>query len=168
MANALYYTFSTVSQTLAGAITLLGAFILYRLQMLNSDINDSADHIRTHVVGDARKNLDVAIRSGHPERILELAKEPSLVVGGVREELDASRNKIQALINLKRFILNSFWISLRLTIGLIGMSVVVLSITPLLVQSAWVSLLTFVVWLLWFFACLRSYVTILRKSLKEA
>lgn len=32
MQNALLYTFSTIAQTLAGAIALLGAFVLYRLQ----------------------------------------------------------------------------------------------------------------------------------------
>jgi hypothetical protein len=33
MDTALYYTFSTISQTLAGAIALLGAFVLYRFQI---------------------------------------------------------------------------------------------------------------------------------------
>ena len=32
MDNALYYTFSTIAQTLGGAIALLGAFVFYRLQ----------------------------------------------------------------------------------------------------------------------------------------
>jgi hypothetical protein len=163
--NALYYTFSTVSQTLAGAITLLGAFVLYRFQLLDRDINESVDDIRTHVVGEARKNIEVAIREGHPERILELAKEPSLVVGGVRQELEASRNKIRDTLNLKRSIYCLFMVSLGLTIGLIAASVVVLSVTPLLGQSAWVPF-SFRVGLFWFFSCLASYVAILWKSLK--
>ena len=40
MTNQLYYTFSTIAQTLAGAIALLAAFILYRLQTLNKDIEE--------------------------------------------------------------------------------------------------------------------------------
>src|SRR6266446_456701 len=36
--NTVFYTFSTIAQTLAGAIALLGAFVLYRLQSLSSDI----------------------------------------------------------------------------------------------------------------------------------
>jgi hypothetical protein len=34
MENALYYTLSTIAQTLSGAIALLAAFVLYRLQFL--------------------------------------------------------------------------------------------------------------------------------------
>ena len=138
METALYYTFSTVSQTLAGAITLLGAFVLYRFQLLDRDINESVDDIRTHVGGEPRKNIEVAIREGHPERILELAKEPFLVVGDVRELLEASRNKIRDTLNLKRSIYYLFMVSLWLTIGLIAASVVLLSVTPLLGPSAWV------------------------------
>ena len=136
METALYYTFSTVSQTLAGAITLLGAFVLYRFQLLDRDINESVDDIRTHVGGEPRKNIEVAIREGHPERILELAKEPFLVVGDVRELLEASRNKIRDTLNLKRSIYYLFMVSLWLTIGLIAASVVLLSVTPLLGPSA--------------------------------
>src|SRR5882762_587970 len=46
MENTLYYTFSTIAQTLAGAIALLGAFILYRLQKLNNGLDDHAKFIR--------------------------------------------------------------------------------------------------------------------------
>ncbi len=34
--TALYYTFSTIAQTLAGAFGILGAFVLYRLQGIKS------------------------------------------------------------------------------------------------------------------------------------
>src|SRR6478672_9742333 len=46
MESTLYYTFSTIAQTLAGAIALLGAFILYRLQKLNNGLDDHAKFIR--------------------------------------------------------------------------------------------------------------------------
>lgn len=45
IANALFYTFSTISQTLAGAIALLGAFVLYRLQSLNLEIEEESRSI---------------------------------------------------------------------------------------------------------------------------
>lgn len=38
--TTLYYTFSTISQTLAGAIALLAAFVLYRIQLLNSEMDN--------------------------------------------------------------------------------------------------------------------------------
>jgi len=33
MDTAIYYTFSTIAQTLAGGIALLGAFVLFRFQL---------------------------------------------------------------------------------------------------------------------------------------
>src|SRR5439155_13188719 len=45
MSNALYYTFSTIAQTLAGAMALLAAFLLYRLQVLNRAIDSDAERI---------------------------------------------------------------------------------------------------------------------------
>lgn len=45
MSNALYYTFSTIAQTLAGAMALLAAFLLYRLQTLNQGMYEDAERI---------------------------------------------------------------------------------------------------------------------------
>jgi hypothetical protein len=45
MINTVFYTFSTISQTLAGAIALLGAFVLYRLQSLSSEIEKDARNL---------------------------------------------------------------------------------------------------------------------------
>jgi len=45
MINTIFYTFSTMAQTLAGAIALLGAFVLYRLQSLRSDIEIDSGEI---------------------------------------------------------------------------------------------------------------------------
>lgn len=41
MENALFYTFSTIAQTLGGAIALLGAFVLYRLQSISNELEDA-------------------------------------------------------------------------------------------------------------------------------
>jgi hypothetical protein len=49
MENALLYTFSTIAQALGGAIALLSAFVLYRLQSLDAlmwqDSDDLSDAI---------------------------------------------------------------------------------------------------------------------------
>jgi len=45
MENALYYTFSTIAQTLAGAIALLAAFALYRLQSLDNIIEEKCSFV---------------------------------------------------------------------------------------------------------------------------
>ena len=40
MENALFYTFSTIAQTLAAAIALLGAFVLFRLQTIGATLQE--------------------------------------------------------------------------------------------------------------------------------
>src|SRR5882762_7665944 len=45
MENTLYYTFSTIAQALAGAIALLGAFVLYRVQSIDRDLYEAADAV---------------------------------------------------------------------------------------------------------------------------
>jgi hypothetical protein len=44
--NVFYYTFSTIAQTLAGAIALLAAFLLYRFQIMASALKDHAEFVR--------------------------------------------------------------------------------------------------------------------------
>lgn len=43
MENTLYYTFSTIAQTLAGAVAFLGAFVLFRLQAISHLLQSSAE-----------------------------------------------------------------------------------------------------------------------------
>ena len=40
MANAIFWTFSTIAQTLAGAIALLGAFALFKLQSTSRALDE--------------------------------------------------------------------------------------------------------------------------------
>jgi hypothetical protein len=45
MENTLYYTFSTIAQALGGAIGLMGAFVLYRLQSIDQELFNAVDQI---------------------------------------------------------------------------------------------------------------------------
>jgi len=47
METAFYYTFSTIAQALATMIALVGAFVLYRAQLLGSGLYQAAGVIRT-------------------------------------------------------------------------------------------------------------------------
>jgi hypothetical protein len=40
--NTLYYTFSTIAQTLAGGVAFLGAFVLFRFQGIASQLRENA------------------------------------------------------------------------------------------------------------------------------
>jgi hypothetical protein len=74
MQNALLYTFSTISQTLAGAIALLGAFVLYRLQAVDASIRFLSAYFSSRVKnsGGAAPSL-LHLRCCHQE-ILDMAK----------------------------------------------------------------------------------------------
>ena len=40
METTLYYIFSTIPQVVAGAIALLGAFVLFKIQFINRDLDE--------------------------------------------------------------------------------------------------------------------------------
>jgi hypothetical protein len=51
--NTLYYIFSTIAQTLAGAIAFLGAFVLFRLQSIAHSLRSNAELLCRSWLGDA-------------------------------------------------------------------------------------------------------------------
>ena len=82
------------------------------------------------------------------------------------DEIGVSRSRLRVLLNYKRSVLRRFLVSLFLTVGLIGFSVVVLTRTPYIAESLRAAYYVFTVGLLWFFGCLASYAAILTKSLR--
>jgi hypothetical protein len=52
MENTLYYTFSTIAQSLAGAIAFVGAFVLFRLQAISQALRSGADILGRLWLGD--------------------------------------------------------------------------------------------------------------------
>jgi len=62
MENTLYYTFSTIAQSLAGAIAFLGAFVLFRLQAISHLLSSSAELLARAWMGDPEIQRAVAAR----------------------------------------------------------------------------------------------------------
>jgi hypothetical protein len=52
MENALYYTLSTIAQTLAGSLAVLVAFVLFRLTQLDSDLDKARAVLRGKIEND--------------------------------------------------------------------------------------------------------------------
>jgi hypothetical protein len=78
MENTLYYTFSTIAQSLAGAIAFLGAFVLFRLQAISHMLNSSAELLARAWMGDSEIQRAVAARD-YPVALLRaehLVKQP--------------------------------------------------------------------------------------------
>ncbi|SRR6266478_2533715 len=71
--NTVFYTFSTIAQTLAGAIALLGAFVLYRLQSLSSDIERDSHTVELNHTVERDKIRELRIQKKYQE-IVELSK----------------------------------------------------------------------------------------------
>ena len=49
MVNSIYYTFSTIPQVLAGAVALFGVFVLYKIQVINSQLIGLGDALLREV-----------------------------------------------------------------------------------------------------------------------
>lgn len=70
MENAIFYTFSTIPQVLAGAIALIGVFALYKIQELNNSIIGYGESFSKKYFknDDLKTRLDNAItKKGHQE-----------------------------------------------------------------------------------------------------
>jgi hypothetical protein len=169
MDNAVYYTFSTIAQTLAGAIALLAAFGLYRFQILSKALethakdlreqySEEVDLVRTNsyiVKGDFHKFLDY------------LTKHPIDVTGS--DEMDAyiadSLSQLKRLLRFKRSLLRHFYFAIALTVMLITVSIFILMVTPTLALHPDVRSFAFMVALDWVAGCFVSYFFLIRKSL---
>ena len=170
MENALYYTFSTIAQTLSGAIALLAAFVLYRLQILSIALDKHANVIRDQYYEDFDKAwMNSFIVKEEYQKLLDFTvKYP---IDTATDEQDSyvkdSLDQIKYFLPFKKSLLNHFYVALFLTVGLILSSVVLLSITPFVNAHVNVRTGSFVVGILWLVACFISYVMLLRKSLSS-
>ena len=187
METTLYYTFSTIAQTLAGAIALLGAFILYRLQKLNNGLDDHAKFIRKQyseeedlvflnsfiVKGEYKKFLKYARSNPIPAESdpgSAGAADPNTAAGSeatneAQSYLTDVQLKMKELLILRKSLIRSFTVSLLLTVSLIAASVIALAVTPSLNARSDFRSGSLTLAIVWFLACLVSYVSLLRKSL---
>ena len=188
METTLYYTFSTIAQTLAGAIALLGAFILYRLQKLNNGLDDHAKFIRKQyseeedlvflnsfiVKGEYKKFLKYTRANPiveEPDPGSAIPPDPGAAAGSEASTNEAQsyltdvQTKMKELLVLRKSLIRSFTVSLLLTVGLIAASVIALAVTPSLIARSDFRSASLMLAIVWFLACLISYVSLLRKSL---
>ena len=132
--NALYYTFSTVAQTLGGAIALLGAFVFYRLQGLNSSISHIVtQQILQHDFGQTRPKLDELNAQGKHDDFLKEVRLSSASVGP--EHLRTPIARLDELVAAKSSLLASFRLSLNLTVTATALSVTFLACAPYILNN---------------------------------
>lgn len=161
-ASTLYYTFSTIAQSLAAAIALLATFVLYRVQALNGEIERRSDALLElgFETGVRTKAQDARAR-GDVRGFLEIT---SVQITTPNERVDYARRRLKALFRHEVSLMRAFWVSVVVTVALIGASVVGLSRVPEICEAGLdAMLLDATLW--WFVACLLSYAWLLRAAL---
>ncbi len=166
MENALFYTLSTISQTLAGAIALLGAFVLYRLQILKVDEGNSAAAIYTHAqAAGATQDQVNRIRelqlTGRYSQLLQLSRQVKQNAPAQTPlEFTKSQSELDKLVRQRKGLRRFFLVSLILTVTVIAASVIALAITPYIAWEGY-STTVLVIGVIGLLACLGSYLLLL-------
>jgi hypothetical protein len=165
MDTALYYTFSTISQTFAGAIALLGAFALYRLQQISSEIVELGDSSFSFYINNSKNKIDLENKrlKGQYREVLDYIKSNPL--DDLPEAIERYLGKLDKLLIYKEKILTLFKVSLILTLGLILYSIVMLPFVPQIVKHLCPSAATISVTIAFILVicCLISYFLLIRK-----
>lgn len=171
MENALLYTFSTVAQSLAAAIALLGAFVLYRLDILSAEIRRRSDMILDTTQIESletreRERAKDANARGDFASVLEIS---SVRITAPSPAVEYSRRRLRALLQHERAVMRWFWISLVMSVGVISASVVLITWVPrLLLEGERVQEVFLDGALVAFFVCLVSYGMLLRSTLASS
>ena len=178
MTNTIFYTFSTIAQTLAGAFALLGAFVLYRLQSLRSDIErDSSEIVELYTVGMVASHHGFQLhdllgwhREGKYQLIAELPPRVDVQLAQFGESTMSRtitmQMRLRRNLDQRNFLLKTFKKSLWLTVGVIFSSVLALIAAELIALSNIVCWFVLIGGLLGFGICLYSYRGLIQKAIE--
>ena len=168
MENALFYTFSTIPQVLAGAIALLGAFVLYRLQSVNTEVEDESSFVLNFYRNSPRAKLFNLHVKGIYKEVFDNTKDnpPDNLQGVKLDNFKLHHYRLGELLDSKKSLLVSFKWSLWLTVALITVSVIILPLTPKYSGCIYFILPIFSIGIVWLLSCLISYAILIKKALK--
>ena len=172
MENSFFYTFSTIAQTLAGAIALLAAFVLYRLQSLNAEIEIVGDRLAAWVDLACQQPPQQVINpsafslQGRNQYRELSALAERITVPANFDQAEFVRERLPVLLKGKSALVRRFGVALSLTIGLITVSIVVLTVAPFVAASSWACFVLAGA-AIWFAACMLAYIWFLLKVFGE-
>ena len=165
MENALYYTFSTIPQVLAAAIALLVAFVLYRLQTINKEIEVRSLDLQSVCIDQLNNDLwELHVNESY-EKVFENSIKFQPTDQNNLRLFGLHRTRLGRLLEFKKSLLSSFNFSLIITVSLIIASVVVLPFTPTLKTYSCGSSIIFFFGILWFIVCLVCYANLAKKTI---
>lgn len=169
METNLYYTFSTIPQTLAGAIALLGAFLLYRLQSIKIDIEEKAEVLFNNYSNERWKELrEIYIDGRYSDFIVFIEQNETKNTKQIpKTQFDKYHKQLKILLNKRIKLLSSCKLSLLLTITLIIASIIILPLSVKINQYFVIKTIVFVTGIFWFILCIASYFKLIIKALQD-
>lgn len=161
-ASTLYYTFSTIAQSLAAAIALLATFVLFRMQTLQAEVERRSDALLDLGFDTSvqRAAKDAQAR-GDVRSVLEIT---SVQISTPDNRVDYARRRLKALFKHEQSLLLAFWSSTLLSVALVTASVFALSRVPEIVEARWDAVvLDAGIW--WFVGCVATFAWVVRAAL---
>jgi hypothetical protein len=164
--NALFYTFSTIAQTLAAAIAFLGAFALYRLQTIGVTLQDlSTSVIQPYLPDDKAAKLSTHERYGELNAYIQ-SVIPKNNGGTLNAYQVAQREAFAKYVESSQSVRFLLKVALAATVTVIVASVVVLAFTPAIASRPSATYSVFAVGLVALVGCLALHAYFVVKALR--
>ncbi len=169
--NTLYYTYSTIAQTLAGAFGILGAFVLFRLQGINQKLkticsfiyNGASDQHPCIRIPFAQENWDDFYKVIENRVLTDIVYNRFNID---QSDFDNYKEALKKKLELKEKITKKAHKTLRLTLFPIALSLLCLPISPLLSQYSIVSLVVLAIAIAASIKCLFLYLSLVGDALE--
>jgi len=177
--TTLYYTYSTIAQTLAGAFGIIGAFVLFRLQNLNQVIRASATGVHDNL--DSRilnRTVKTSLQEEKWEAFLKAIEDDSLskkwlgetvlwegVIDKVR--FKNHRESLKRSLETKGNVVFQLKLIARWTALTIILSLVLLPLSSILASYATVSIFLLGIATVMTIKCIRHYMSLISSALTE-
>jgi len=170
-ATTLYYTYSTIAQTLAGAFGILGAFTLFRLQSITQSIKGICTAIYNGAV--CQRNI-IKIPFAEEDwngfsRAIEGRSLDEVIYDRVSislEQFENYRNKLKTRLIFRETVISYLKATLYLTAVTIALSLFFLPLTPVLAEWIYFSAGFLIITVILSILCLYKYVQLIKQTLR--
>lgn len=169
--TTLYYTYSTIAQTLAGAFGILGAFTLFHLQSINQSLKGVCStiyHLSPNPSGIIELSFLREDWSSFLDNLNEYGMSALLGPAGIdTEEYELLRSGLNHEINYKKGVIKHLKTTAYLTAIAIVLSLIALAFVPKLVNYAFSSKVLLGLTVGISIGCIFNYMTILVKAISH-
>jgi len=165
LVSAVTYTFSTIAQALAGAVALLGAFALYRLQTIDQQMFNLGRHLLDSF-SDRSDIVDDFYHGRYETFIPSVDAHERTHSWAANQKHNWTRfNRLKQLYGSRTRLIPSLKTSIWLSLYTMGASVAALSLVSKIVADCRLAtgclsagVLLFVVCLFWYFRLIKSMI----------